>query len=87
MLHNFPHVRLVIEIGPSGILGQLLRDMANSMGIDCAKVEVISTMRRNQNAEGPPQLLAVIGRLWQVGRDLNILATLYLTSFYLLLFL
>jgi len=38
------------------------------MGIDCARVEVISTMRRNQNREEPPQLLVAISRLWQVGR-------------------
>ena len=70
-MQDFPRNRLLLEIGPPGILPQLLRETEIELGIEPGKrIKVIKTMeskrRIEENGEEPPQLLKAIAQLWQV---------------------
>jgi hypothetical protein len=68
---DHPNVGILLEIGPPGMLPQLVAEMEQELGLPQGRVQVISTMCRpgrggGQNVqEAPPQLLKAIGQLWQ----------------------
>uniref|UniRef100_A0A915MRA9 Uncharacterized protein n=1 Tax=Meloidogyne javanica TaxID=6303 RepID=A0A915MRA9_MELJA len=77
LLRDYPRTSLLLEIGPPGILPQLLKETEDDLEINLnKKINVINTMERERRFTGeikkePPQLLKAIAQIWQNGYSVN----------------
>nr|CAD2153785.1 unnamed protein product [Meloidogyne enterolobii] len=77
LLRDYPRTSLLLEIGPPGILPQLLKETEDDLEINLnKKIKVINTMERERRFTGeikeePPQLLKAIAQIWQNGYSVN----------------
>uniref|UniRef100_A0A1I8BAF7 [acyl-carrier-protein] S-malonyltransferase n=1 Tax=Meloidogyne hapla TaxID=6305 RepID=A0A1I8BAF7_MELHA len=78
ILSDYPHNRLLLEIGPPGILPQLLKETEEELEIEQSKrIKVIKTMKSEkrfmeiEKSGEPPQLLKAIALIWQNGYSVN----------------
>ncbi|CAK5071942.1 unnamed protein product [Meloidogyne enterolobii] len=77
LLRDYPRTSFLLEIGPPGILPQLLKEAEDDLEINLnKKIKVINTMERERRFSGdikeePPQLLKAIAQIWQNGYSVN----------------
>uniref|UniRef100_A0A6V7V987 oleoyl-[acyl-carrier-protein] hydrolase n=1 Tax=Meloidogyne enterolobii TaxID=390850 RepID=A0A6V7V987_MELEN len=77
LLRDYPRTSFLLEIGPPGILPQLLKEAEDDLEINLnKKIKVINTMERERKFTGeikeePPQLLKALAQIWQNGYSVN----------------